>query len=164
MYRFSVAVQRCIPINTISMSIAFLPYIAVPFILSNSSLQKTTLVKLIIGELQPSDGEVKRSPHARFALVNQHHADQIELSLTPLQFLLKLYPGDGSYDHKQTLRGHLSSCGVTSGSSIANAGGTKVLDLQNTPCSALSGGQRSRVALSAVSFARPHVIVLDEPT
>jgi ABC-type protease/lipase transport system fused ATPase/permease subunit len=29
---------------------------------------------------------------------------------------------------------------------------------------ALSGGQRSRVALAAVSFARPHLLVLDEPT
>ena len=63
----------------------------------------------------------------------------------------------------QTLRGHLSSCGVTSGSSN-NATGKTVFDLQNTPASALSGGQRSRVALAAVSFARPHVLVLDEPT
>lgn len=124
---------------------------------------KTTLVKLIMGDLQPSEGEIKRNPHARFALVNQHHADQIDLSLTPLEFLQKLYPGDGSYDHTQVLRGHLSNCGVTSGSSVAK-GGTKIFDLQNTPCSALSGGQRSRVALSAVSFARPHVLVLDEPT
>ena len=29
---------------------------------------------------------------------------------------------------------------------------------------ALSGGQRSRVALAAVSYARPHLLVLDEPT
>lgn len=117
-----------------------------------------------MGVLEPTEGEIKRNPHARFSLVNQHHADQIDLTLTPLEFLQKLFPGDGSYDHTQTLRGHLSSCGVTSGSSVTNALGTKIPDLQNTPCSALSGGQRSRVALSAVSFARPHVLVLDEPT
>ena len=121
---------------------------------------KTTLVKLIMGELQPCEGEVRRSLHARYALVNQHHADQIDLALTPLQFLAQQFPGDGSYEHMQVLRGHLSSCGVTSGSSSNN----NVLDLQNTPASALSGGQRSRVALAAVSFARPHVLVLDEPT
>ena len=33
-----------------------------------------------------------------------------------------------------------------------------VKDLQNTPASALSGGQRSRVALAAVSYAQPHVL------
>jgi ATP-binding cassette subfamily F protein 3 len=125
---------------------------------------KTTLVKLIMGMLEPTKGEVKRSPHARFALVNQHHADQIDLTLTPLQFLQQKFSGDGSYEHTQKLRGHLSSCGVTSGSSNASVGGTKIKDLQNTPASALSGGQRSRVALAAVSYEQPHVLVLDEPT
>ena len=28
----------------------------------------------------------------------------------------------------------------------------------------LSGGQRSRVAMAAVSYERPHLVVLDEPT
>jgi ATP-binding cassette subfamily F protein 3 len=122
---------------------------------------KTTLVKLIMGELQPCEGQVRRSPHARYAVVNQHHADQIDLSMTPLQYLAHAFPGDGSYEHMQVLRGHLSSCGVTSGSKSSNA---TIMDLQNTPASALSGGQRSRVALAAVSFAKPHVLVLDEPT
>lgn len=125
---------------------------------------KTTLVKLIMGALEPCEGEVRRSPHARYAIVNQHHADQIDLSLTPLEFIAKEYPGDGSSDHMQALRGHLSSCGVTSGSGSKPGNGNKVMDLQNTPASALSGGQRSRVALAAVSFSKPHVLVLDEPT
>jgi ATP-binding cassette, subfamily F, member 3 len=37
-----------------------------------------------MGDLQPTEGEIKRSNGARFALVNQHHADQIDLTLTPL--------------------------------------------------------------------------------
>lgn len=111
---------------------------------------KSTLVKLIMGELEPCEGEVRRSPHARYAKIDQHHADQIDLSMTPLQFLAKQYPGDGSYEHMQVLRGHLSSCGVTAGSSNNKL----IPDLQNTPASALSGGQRSRVALASVSFAK----------
>merc|ERR1719183_2792601 len=61
------------------------------------------------------------------------------------------FPGDGSYTHEQQLRSHLHSCGVTS-------------EMQTLPSSALSGGQRSRVALAAVSYTEPHILVLDEPT
>ena len=87
----------------------------------------------------------------RIALVNQHHADQIDLTLSPLQFLMERFLGDGSYAHEQALRSHLSGCGVTS-------------EMMTLPSSALSGGQRSRVALAAVSYTQPHIIVLDEPT
>lgn len=122
---------------------------------------KTTLVKLMTGELVPVSGEVKRYNNIRIALVNQHHAEQINLQMTPLEYMLSLYPGDASYDHTHKIRSHLSSCGVTASSSTSTSSSQ---DLQNIPVSALSGGQRSRVALAAVSFSRPHVLFLDEPT
>ena len=111
---------------------------------------KTTLVKLITGELEPTIGTVTRDGGARIALVNQHHADQLNLEVTPLAFLIDEFPGD-SYAHEQKLRGHLAQCGVGQ-------------ELQRTPGKALSGGQRSRVALAAVSFAKPHLLIMDEPT
>ena len=40
----------------------------------------------------------------RIALVNQHHADQIDLTMSPLQFLMDKFPGDSSYDHEQARR------------------------------------------------------------
>ena len=127
---------------------------------------KTTLVKLIVGDLTPTAGEVIVNGNARVALVNQHHADQIDMNLTPLQYMQSLYsakPGVTGYDHLQSLRSHLAKCGVTSASD-AKDGGEVVLEMQNTPCKALSGGQRSRVAFAGVSYKEPHVIVLDEPT
>jgi len=115
---------------------------------------KTTLVKLMLGDLTPTAGEVRVQAGVRLALVNQHHADQIDLEMTPLEYMLKIFPGDGSMDHTLNVRGHLAQCGVTGNNP----------DLQNVPAAALSGGQRSRVALAAVSFAKPHVLFLDEPT
>ena len=61
------------------------------------------------------------------------------------------FPGDGSYNNEMALRSHLAGCGVTS-------------EMMSLPASALSGGQRSRVSLAAVSYTQPHVLVLDEPT
>ena len=34
---------------------------------------------MMLGQLEPTEGEVRRDAGARFALVNQHHADQLDL-------------------------------------------------------------------------------------
>jgi hypothetical protein len=83
-----------------------------------------------------------------------------DYTLSPLLSLFFLVKSDvSSYDHALKLRSHLASCGVPGG----NKDGT-VADLQNLPIAAMSGGQRARVALAAVSYKRPHILVLDEPT
>lgn len=111
---------------------------------------KTTLVKLLLGELTPTEGEIRIPGRVRTALVNQHHADQIDMDMTPLEYMMSVFPGDGTYEHTLRLRGHLASCGVTGSDP----------DLQNVVAGSLSGGQRSRVALAAVSFRKPHVLIL----
>ena len=120
-------------------------------LLGENGQGKTTMVKIITGELEPTNGVVSRDRGARVCLVNQHHAEQLEYDKTPLAFMLDRFPGDGSYDHEQRLRSHLSGCGV-------------LTELQNVPALALSGGQKSRVAMAAVSYQKPHLIILDEPT
>ena len=112
---------------------------------------KSTLVKLMTGHLEPTEGDIKRNLQARIAIVNQHHADQIDLQLTPLEFMRSKFPGDGTNNHIDLLRSHLDRMGVPTVK-------------QSVPAYALSGGQRSRVALAAVSYVEPHVLVLDEPT
>jgi len=120
-------------------------------LLGENGAGKTTLVKLLMGLLEPTQGVVERDGGARIALVNQHHADQIDLNLTPLHWMHSQFPGDGSYQHEQDLIASLAQCGVP-------------FKQQTTRASNLSGGQRSRVAFAAVSYRRPHVLILDEPT
>ena len=43
---------------------------------------KTTLVKLLLGDLEPTEGDIFRAGGTRISLVNQHHADQIDLVRT----------------------------------------------------------------------------------
>lgn len=112
---------------------------------------KTTLLKLLLGELQPTDGEVATNRVAKFALVNQHHADQIDLTMTPLEFVQSKAGKDGSDASIRSLRSELDKSGIPTA-------------LHDVPASGLSGGERSRLAMVAVSVAKPHVLFLDEPT
>lgn len=113
---------------------------------------KTTLMKLLLGDLQPTEGEVKFNRGAKFALVNQHHADQIDLTMTPLEFVQSKYSALAKSDTQvEFFRRELDKSGI----------GTSLHDV---PAAALSGGQRSRLAMVAVSVTRPHVLFMDEPT
>lgn len=112
---------------------------------------KTTLMKLLLGELQATEGEVITNRSAKFALVNQHHADQIDLTKTPLEFVMSRAPGDRSEGHTRFLRSELDRSGITT-------------VLQDVPAASLSGGQKSRLAMVAVSVMKPHVLFMDEPT
>ena len=51
---------------------------------------KSTLMKLLVGTLEATSGEVLRSNKIRTAMFTQHHVDQLDLSLTPLEYILQL--------------------------------------------------------------------------
>lgn len=61
--------------------------------------------------------------------------------------MLKLYPGT----KPEIARGHLSSFGLAG-------------DLATQKIYTLSGGQKSRVSFAVISWKKPHILVLDEPT
>lgn len=112
-----------------------------------NGIGKSTLLKLISGELQPTSGTVFRSAKVRMAVFSQHHVDGLDLSSNPLLYMMRCYPGVP----EQKLRAHLGSFGITGS-----------LALQ--PMYTLSGGQKSRVAFSKITFKKPHIILLDEPS
>lgn len=108
---------------------------------------KTTLLKLLAGSLEPTTGRLYRHGRLRLGFFTQHHVDQLDLSLNPLQLLQQRFPGktDEEYRH------HLGSFGLS---------GPLALQTIRT----LSGGQKSRVVFAMLSLERPHIMILDEPT
>ncbi|XP_042480877.1 ABC transporter F family member 3 [Macadamia integrifolia] len=112
-----------------------------------NGIGKSTILKLISGDLQPTSGTVFRSAKVRIAVFSQHHVDGLDLSSNPLLYMMRCFPGVP----EQKLRGHLGSFGVTG-------------NLALQPMYTLSGGQKSRVAFAKITFKKPHIILLDEPS
>ncbi|PNH01238.1 ABC transporter F family member 3 [Tetrabaena socialis] len=114
-----------------------------------NGIGKSTLLNLISGKLQPTVGTITRNTRVgvRLATFSQHHVDGLDLSLTPLQIMARTFP-----DIKEPeLRGHLSSFGVPA-------------TLAGQAMYTLSGGQKSRVAFAKMTFTKPHILLLDEPS
>lgn len=108
---------------------------------------KSTLLKIIFGELKPTSGLVSISNKLRMERFSQHHIDQLNMKKTPLETFKADFPDDPV----QKIRSHLGSMGITG-------------KLQLQPVSSLSGGQKSRVALARITYTQPHMLLLDEPT
>ena len=116
-------------------------------LVGGNGVGKSTLVKLIMGQLSPYDGWVELYSGARITCFSQHHVDQLNLKLNPVDFMLSLFPSI----NPQEIRKHLGRFGVTGDLALQNIG-------------TLSGGQKSRVAFAIVTFTKPHLIILDEPS
>ena len=116
---------------------------------------KSTLMKLITGALKPTRGEIFKSGKMRIAHITQHHVEQLDMTMTPLEFVLHVsgieLSASTSPEHEQDARRRLGRFGI-SGS------------LQTQTIALLSGGQKSRVAWAVATWDEPHILLLDEPT
>jgi len=108
---------------------------------------KSTLLKLMVGDLMSIGGLVRRHNHLRIGWFHQHLTDQLDLNLCPLDYMLKQFPGVEA----EQMRRVVGRYGITGKS-------------QTLPISTLSDGQKSRVALAWVAYKEPHLLLLDEPT
>ena len=108
---------------------------------------KTTLLKLLMGQLDPSKGIARVNHRLRVAYFSQHHVDQLDLSLNPVQLFLQKFPGTTDEEQRRLL----GAFGISG-----------PLALQRI--STLSGGQKSRVVFAMLAAQKPHALVLDEPT
>ncbi|KAF0222541.1 MAG: ATP-binding cassette subfamily F member [Rhodospirillaceae bacterium] len=135
---------------------------------------KSTLFKLILGEYAPDGGDISIRPRARVGRVAQE-APEGETSL--LDCVLNadsersqlLAEAETSHDPHRLAEVHERLNAIDAHSAPARAAAILAglgfgADAQARPVSSYSGGWRMRVALAAVLFIRPDLMLLDEPT
>ena len=108
---------------------------------------KTTLLKGLDGKINTMAGSCYRHSKLRLAVFAQHHIEQLDLELSPLEQIQKYYPNVET----EKIRSHLGHYGISG-------------NLALRPNYLLSGGQKSRVALSLILMNKPQIILMDEPT
>ena len=135
---------------------------------------KSTLFRLIKGDISPDDGEINFRKNMRMGAVDQEvPSGPQSLMETVLAADIErsslLNEAEIATDPQRIAAIHTRLADISAYSAEARAGsilsglGFSGED-QQKPCSDFSGGWRMRVALGAMLFASPDMLLLDEPT
>ncbi|XP_035239946.1 ATP-binding cassette sub-family F member 3 [Anguilla anguilla] len=116
-------------------------------IVGENGAGKSTMLKLLMGELTPVSGIRQAHRNLKIGYFSQHHVDQLDLNVCSVELLLNKFPGRPEEEYRHQLGGY----GITG-------------ELATRPVASLSGGQKSRVAFAQMTMACPNFYVLDEPT
>ena len=115
-------------------------------LIGDNGTGKSTLLKCLIGEEKPDDGVIRWGTGVDIGYYDQHQADLHE-EKTVLDEVWDRFPRLEQYE----VRGALGMFLFT---------GDDVF----SPVSALSGGEKGRVALTELMLRKDNVLLLDEPT
>jgi ATPase subunit of ABC transporter with duplicated ATPase domains len=116
-------------------------------IVGANGVGKSTLCKMLVGELKPDSGTITWGYQAQVGYLPQDHRDTIPDGLTATSFLQNVDPNA----YLQDLRGLLGKM------LFRGEEGLK-------PTKALSGGEAVRLLFAKLMLTKDNVLVLDEPT
>jgi ATP-binding cassette subfamily F protein 3 len=108
---------------------------------------KTTLARLLAGQLKPMAGGVVASGKLRVGYFAQHQIEELVPDETPLQHMERALP----VAKPGEVRAQLGRFGFS---------GDKV----HLAVRELSGGEKARLSLALITRDAPHILILDEPT
>lgn len=117
-------------------------------IIGPNGIGKTTLLKTLVGELQPDNGEVKWSENARIGYYAQDHAHDFADDLNVFDWMSQ-WKQEG--DDEQAIRGILGRLLFSQ-------------DDIKKPAKVLSGGEKGRMLFGKLMLQKPNVLIMDEPT
>ncbi len=116
-------------------------------VMGKNGAGKSTLLKMVAGVLAPDAGEVRLGASLKLGYFAQQALDVLDADLTVLEQLQSDFPHEGM----GVLRNLLGAFQFSG-------------DDVDKKIRALSGGERSRVAMARMLFDPPNFLVLDEPT
>jgi len=116
-------------------------------VMGKNGAGKTTLLKMIAGAIEPDEGSVRLGASLSMGYFAQQSLDVLDPELTIIEQLQKDFPQDG-LGSLRTLAGAFQFSGDDVDKSIR----------------ALSGGEKSRLAMARMLYNPPNFLVLDEPT
>ena len=117
-------------------------------VLGTNGVGKTTLLKTLVGELEPDSGFAKWSENANIGYYAQDHESEFAEDLTLFDWMSQWKQPS---DDEQVVRGYLGRL-LFSQDDIKKS--VKVL----------SGGEKGRMLFGKLMMQRPNILVMDEPT
>ena len=137
-----------IVLGSIGMTIAPGSRIA---LLGRNGAGKSTMMKLLAGELTSRSGKRTEARDLRIGYFAQHQLEQLSVGESPLAHVKRLGGAAAAKATEQELRSFLGKFGFS---------GDRVFE----PVGPFSGGEKARLVLALVSYMRPNLLLLDEPT
>src|SRR5271165_5525653 len=116
-------------------------------VMGRNGAGKTTLLRMIAGAAQPDSGNVRLGASLNMGYFAQQSLDVLDADLTIIEQLQNDFPKEG-LGALRTLAGAFQFSG----------------DDVDKKIRALSGGEKSRLAMARMLFNPPNFLVLDEPT
>ncbi|WP_395301436.1 ABC-F family ATPase [Enterobacter sp. ECC-175] len=117
-------------------------------ILGANGVGKSTMLKTLVGELQPDTGTVKWSENAQIGYYAQDHEYAFENDLTVFDWMSQ-WKQEG--DDEQAVRSILGRLLFSQ-------------DDIKKPAKVLSGGEKGRMLFGKLMMEKPNILVMDEPT
>ena len=117
-------------------------------ILGTNGIGKTTLLKTLMNELTPEQGDIKWSENANIGYYSQDHEYEFEQDLTVFEWMSQWKQPN---DDEQAVRSILGRLLFSQ-------------DDIKKQVKVLSGGEKGRMLFGKLMMQRPNIIVMDEPT